>query len=263
MTDDAPVLLARDGAVATVTLNRPQALNSFSVPMIEALRAALAEVAGDADVRAVVLTGAGRGFCAGAGLDGGLHLTESGVPDLRGRLLDYFNPAITDIRAMPKPVVSAVNGVAAGIGVSFALACDLVLAAESASFSYAFAGIALSGDGGFIPLCAARIGMTRTAQLAYTGERVPAKQALDWGMVNEVHPDGELLGAAQALAAKLAAGPTVAHAGAKEQFTSLISDLEQRLLREAEIQQRNGGTSDFAEGVLAFQEKRPANFLGR
>jgi 2-(1,2-epoxy-1,2-dihydrophenyl)acetyl-CoA isomerase len=263
VTDEHQVLLARSGAVATVTLNRPHALNSFTVETIQLLLDRLREVGADPEVRAVVLTGSGRGFSAGASLEGGIPVNERGVPDLRGRLLDFFNPVIAEIRAMPKPVIAAVNGVAAGFGMSFALACDLVYAAESASFAYAFSGVGLSGDGGFIPLCAARIGLTRTAQIALTGERVSAKQALEWGLVNEVHPDLEVLSAAQASAATLAAGPAVAHAGAKEQLTWVIGDFAERLRREADVQQRNGETQDFAEGVLAFQEKRPPQFLGR
>lgn len=263
VTDEPLVLLHRDGAVATLTLNRPEVLNAFSVELIAALLEALRDVGRDPEVRAVVLTGAGRGFCAGAGLDGDIPPNERGFPDLRSRLVDYFNPAIEELRSMPKPVIAAVNGVAAGIGMSFVLASDLVLAAESSRFVFAFSGIALSPDGGLIAHCAARIGLTRTAQLAFTGERVSAKQALDWGMVNEVHPDAEVLGAAQALGATLAAGPTIAHAGAKEQLGWIITDLAERLRREADVQQRNGETQDFAEGVLAFQEKRPAEFRGR
>jgi 2-(1,2-epoxy-1,2-dihydrophenyl)acetyl-CoA isomerase len=263
VTDEPLVLLHRDGAVATLTLNRPEVLNALSVDLIAAFLEALRDVGRDPEVRAIVLTGAGRGFCAGAGLSGDIPQNERGFPDLRARLVDYFNPAIEELRSMPKPVIAAVNGVAAGIGMSVALASDLVLAAENSKFVFAFSGIALSPDGGLIAHCAARIGLTRTAQLAFTGERVSAKQALDWGMVNEVHPDAEVLGAAQALAATLAAGPTVAHAGAKEQLGWLVSDLADRLRREADIQQRNGETHDFAEGVLAFQEKRPAKFLGR
>jgi 2-(1,2-epoxy-1,2-dihydrophenyl)acetyl-CoA isomerase len=211
----------------------------------------------------VVLTGSGRGFSAGADFSGEIPETPQGHPDLRARLDDLFNPITVEMRGLPKPIVGAVNGVTAGIGMSFALACDLVLAAESASFLFAFSGIALSPDGGLIAHCAARIGLTRTAQLALVGDRVPAQQALDWGLVNAVHPDTELLAEAQALAAKLAAGPTVAHAGAKEQLTWVVADLAARLDGEARLQQRNAETYDHPEGVAAFQEKRPANFLGR
>lgn len=261
--DTAPVLLSRDGSVATITLNRPQALNSFSLEMIEELLRRLREVADDSGIRAVVLTGNGRAFSAGAGLDGDISLNERGKPDLRARLVDCFNPAISEMRAMPKPIVGAVNGVAAGIGLGFAIASDLVLAAESATFVYAFSGVALSADGGVIAHCAARMGLTRTAQFALLGERIDAKLALDLGLINAVHPDAELLGEAQALAARLAAGPTLAHVGAKEQLSAVVSDLAARLQLEADIQQRNGDGHDFTEGLTAFLEKRPPNFLGR
>ena len=261
--DEPPVLFQRDGAVATLTLNRPQVLNAISLEMGEALLGHLRVVAADPEIRAVVLTGNGRGFSAGADFSGDIPETPEGFHDLRARLDDLFNPSITLIRTMPKPIVGAVNGVTAGIGMSFALACDLVLAAESASFLFAFSGIALSPDGGLIAHCAARIGLTRTAQLALVGDRVPAKQALDWGLINAVHPDAELAAEAQALAAKLAGGPTVAHAGAKEQLGWVVSDLATRLEGEAGVQQRNAETYDYPEGVLAFQEKRPAQFLGR
>jgi 2-(1,2-epoxy-1,2-dihydrophenyl)acetyl-CoA isomerase len=263
VTDESPVLLTRDGAVATLTLNRPQVLNAISLELGETLLGHLRAVGKDPEIRAVVLTGKGRGFSAGADFAGGdLPQTPEGYPDLQGRLIELFNPAIAEMRAMPKPIVGAVNGVTAGIGMSFALACDLILAAESASFLFAFSGIALSPDGGLIAHCAARIGLTRTAQLALTGERLPASQALEWGLVNAVHPDAELPGAAAALAAKLAAGPTVAHAGAKEQLSWVVGDLAERLRLEGGLQQRNGETHDFGEGVAAFLEKRPAQFLG-
>ncbi len=261
--DESPVLLQRDGGVATLTLNRPAVLNAVSLELGETLLRHLRDVGSDPEIRVVVLTGSGRGFCPGADFSGEIPETDAGFPDYRARLHDMFNPIIVEMRTMPKPVISAVNGVAAGIGMSFALAGDLILAAESASFVFAFSGIALSPDGGLIAHAAARIGVTRTAQLALVGDRVPAKQALDWGLVNSVHPDTELAAEAQALAAKLAAGPTVAHRGAKEQLNWVIGDLATRLTGEAEIQQRNAETHDHAEGVTAFQEKRPPNFLGR
>jgi 2-(1,2-epoxy-1,2-dihydrophenyl)acetyl-CoA isomerase len=263
VTDEPSVLLHSDGAVATITLNRPAVLNSFSLEMIDSLVRVLRDVGSDPAFRAVVLTGAGRGFCAGAGLEGEIAQTEKGHPDLRSRLLDFYNPAVEAMRAMPKPVVAAVNGVAAGIGLGYALAADLILAAESASFLFAFSGIALSPDGGSVAHCAARIGLTRTAQLVLLGDKLSAKEALDWNLINAVHPDAELLGAAQAVAAKLAAGPTLAHAGAKEQLSAVVTDLAARLRREADIQQINGDGHDFSEGLAAFSEKRPPQFLGR
>lgn len=263
VTEDSTLLVSRDGAVATLTLNRPEVLNALSIELGEALLAELRSLGKDPDVRAVVLTGSGRGFCPGADFGGGIPETETGFPDYRARLRDLFNPIVAELRAIPKPVVGAVNGVAAGIGMSVALACDLILAAESARFVSAFSGVALSPDGGLVAHCAARIGVTRTAQIVLTGEQVPARQAFEWGLVNAVHPDGELLVEAQALAARLAAGPTVAHAGTKEQLNMVVGDLADRLSREADIQQRNAETEDHPEGVSAFQEKRPPNFQGR
>lgn len=257
------LLVSRDGAVATLTLNRPEVLNALSVELAESLLARVREVGKDPEIRAVVLTGSGRGFCPGADFGGGIPVTDQGFPDYRARLHDLFNPIIAELRAIPKPVVGAVNGVAAGIGMSVALACDLILAAESARFVSAFSGVALSPDGGLVAHCAARIGVTRTAQIVLTGEQVPARQAFEWGLVNAVHPDGELLAEAKALAARLAAGPTVAHAGTKEQLNLVVADLADRLSREADIQQRNAETEDHPEGVSAFQEKRPPNFQGR
>ena len=263
VTDETPVLFTRDGAVATITLNRPAVLNACSIELAEAFLHHLRECGMDPEIRAVVLTGNGRGFCAGADFSGEIPETDAGFPDYRARLVDTFNPIVLEMRAMPKPIIGAVNGVAAGIGMSFAMACDLILAAESAKFVSAFSGVALSPDGGLIAHCAARIGLTRTAQLVYAGERVPAKQALDWGLVNAVHPDADLAAEAQQLAVTLAAGPTLAHAGAKEQFTWLVADLEERLRLEAGIQQRNAEGQDHPEGVAAFQAKRPPLFLGR
>ncbi len=249
--------------MATLTLNRPDVLNALSVELAEALAAELTVVGKDPEVRAVVVTGAGRGFCPGADVGGEILTAETGPPDYRTRLLEAYNPVIAELRAMPKPVIAAVNGVAAGIGMSVALACDLILAAQSAKFVSAFSGVALSPDGGLVAHCVARIGITRTAQLIYLGERVSAELALEWGLINAVHPDGEVLSAAQALAAQLAAGPTIAHAGAKEQFNAVVSDLAARLAREADLQQRNAETEDHIEGVTAFQEKRAPNFRGR
>lgn len=263
VTDETLVLLSRDGSVATLAMNRPQVLNALSIELGELLLAHLRDLGKDPEVRAVVLTGSGRGFCAGADFGGEIPQTDEGFPDYRARLHDLFNPIVSEIRGMPKPVIGAVNGVAAGIGMSFALACDLILAAESAKFVSAFSGVALSPDGGLVAHCAARIGITRTAQLVLAGDRLPAAQAFEWGLVNAVHPDADLHAQAQALAARLAGGPTVAHAGVKEQLNMVVSDLADRLRREADIQQRNAETADHPEGVAAFQEKRPPIFQGR
>ncbi|GAA0608623.1 2-(1,2-epoxy-1,2-dihydrophenyl)acetyl-CoA isomerase PaaG [Sporichthya brevicatena] len=266
MTDDVTaqpeLLVTRDAGVLTLTLNRPDVLNALSVDLGNALVAELVAAGKDPEVRAVVVTGAGRGFCAGADFTG-QTIAEGQAPDYRTRLLETFNPIIAALREMPKPAVAAVNGVAAGIGLSTVLACDVILAAESAKFVSAFSGVALSPDGGLVAHCAARIGITRTAQLVYLGERLTADRALDWGLINAVHPDAELMPTALALAAQLAAGPTVAHAGAKEQFNAVISDLAAQLDHEADLQQRNAETADHVEGVNAFMEKRAPNFRGR
>jgi 2-(1,2-epoxy-1,2-dihydrophenyl)acetyl-CoA isomerase len=258
------VIAERRGAELRVTLNRPDAMNAWDKPLATGLREAVEAAAGDDDVRVVVLTGAGRAFSAGADLRAGFDLTPEGHPDVGTALRGRYHPIITGLRRMPKPVVAAVNGVAAGIGCSLALAADLVVARESAYFLLAFANIGLVPDGGSSFFVPERTGMARATEMAMLGERVSAAQALEWGLINRVVPDGELEAAVDELAARLAAGPTMAYAGIKEQLNAWsLARMEDQLELEAGIQVRQASSPDFAEGVQAFLEKRPARFQGR
>src|SRR5919106_2818706 len=253
----------RDGA-AFIELNRPDNLNAWNLQLGLDLRAAVERARDDGAVRAVMITGAGRGFSSGADLSEPRGTTEEGLPDLSGRLRDIYHPILIGIREMPKPVVAAVNGPAVGIGCSLALACDLVVAAESAYFLLAFVNIGLIPDGGSTAFVPARAGHARAVEMALLGERVPARQALDWGLVNRVVGDDELGTEARALVERVAAGPTVAYANAKRLLNRrLYSDLEGQLEAEAEAQREQGATADFLEGVVAFAEKRPPRFTGR
>jgi 2-(1,2-epoxy-1,2-dihydrophenyl)acetyl-CoA isomerase len=258
------VTLQRRGAVATIELNRPDAMNAWNRELGEELRTVVERTAADADVRAVVITGSGRAFSAGADLkDTGFATTPDGHPDVQSALTERYHPIITGIREMPKPAIAAVNGPAAGIGCSLALACDLVIAAESSYFLLAFVNIGLVPDGGSSLLIPARVGFARAAEMALLGERIPAPKALDWGLINRVVPDVEVRKEADALADRLATGPTRSYAGSKRQLNSwLYSRMREQLELEASIQQEMAASGDFAEGVAAFIEKRPANFAG-
>ena len=258
------VALHRDGAVLTIELNRPDSLNAWNQALGEELLAAVREAAADQAVRAVLVTGAGRAFSSGADLRAGFEATPEGHPDVRTALNERYHPIITGIRTMPKPVVAAVNGPAVGIGCSLALACDLVLAAESAYFLLAFVNIGLVPDGGSSVLVPERAGFARAAEMAMLGERIPAPQALAWGLVNRVVPDAELADRARELAERLAAGPTRSYAGSKRQLNAWrFARMEAQLELEAEIQQEMAASGDFQEGVQAFLERRTPNFGGK
>ena len=267
MPDLQTVNLRRDGAAATIELNRPEALNAWNGQLGRDLLAAIQEVAEDDGVRAVVVTGAGRAFSSGADLkdlSGREQRTPDGHVDVRSVLTERYHPIITTIRTMPKPVVAAVNGPAVGIGMSLALAADLVVAANSAYFLLAFVNIGLVPDGGSSLLLPERIGLARATEMAMLGERIGARQALEWGLINRVTPDGELDAVVGELAARLAAGPTAAYAGIKRQFNAwLFTRMAEQLDLEASLQQQSAASGDFAEGVRAFLEKRPAAFSGR
>jgi 2-(1,2-epoxy-1,2-dihydrophenyl)acetyl-CoA isomerase len=228
------------------------------------LRAAVEQAAADDEVRVVVITGAGRGFSSGADLRAGFDPTPEGHPDVQTALIERYHPIIAGVRRMPKPVLAAVNGPAVGIGCSLALACDLIIARESAYFLLAFINIGLVPDGGSSVLLPERVGLARAAEMAMLGERIGAKQALEWGLINRVAADDEFDGAVDELAARLAAGPTAAYAGAKRQFNEwLFARMDAQLDLEASIQQQAAASGDFLEGVQAFLEKRPAAFEGR
>jgi 2-(1,2-epoxy-1,2-dihydrophenyl)acetyl-CoA isomerase len=265
MADPQTVNLHRDGAAATIELNRPEALNAWNGALGDELLDAIRAVAGDDEVRAVVLTGAGRAFSSGADLRdvSSRERTPEGHVDLRSLLNDRYHPIITTIRTMPKPVLAAVNGPAVGIGLSLALASDLVVAAESAYLMLAFVNIGLVPDGGSSLFVPTRVGLTRAAEMAMLGERVTAAQALEWGLINRVVPDAEFADEVAALRDRLANGPTRSYAGTKRQLNHwLYTRMDEQLALEADIQQEMAASGDFAEGVAAFIEKRQAAFGG-
>jgi 2-(1,2-epoxy-1,2-dihydrophenyl)acetyl-CoA isomerase len=259
---DSVSLSTADG-IARVTLDRPGSLNAWTPESARELLAALSDAAANRDVRCVVVTGAGRAFSAGADVKAPRDLTPGGEPDLSTRLREIYNPVILAVREMPKPVVAAVNGPAAGIGCSLALACDFILAARSAYFLMAFVHLGLIPDGAGAFMAAARMGYTRALEMALLGERVGAEEAAAYGLINSVHDDDALEAAVDALAARLAAGPTVAYGNVKRALDAgALAGLRAQLDREPDIQQEHAATADFAEGVAAFREKRPTSFTG-
>jgi 2-(1,2-epoxy-1,2-dihydrophenyl)acetyl-CoA isomerase len=252
----------RRGGAAKIELNRPDRLNAWNEQFSFDLLAALTAAAEDPEVRAVMLTGAGRAFSSGADLRDGPG-PESGTQDVYSRLTERYHPILVTIRQMPKPVVSAVNGAAAGIGLSLALFADLVVAAESAYFLLAFVNIGLVPDGGSSLLVPSRVGFARAVELAMLGERLGARQALEWGLINRVWPDEEFADRGDELLDRLADGPTKSYAGIKRQLNRwLFERMDSQLEFEAQIQREMAGSSDFAEGVLAFSEKRKPRFSG-
>jgi 2-(1,2-epoxy-1,2-dihydrophenyl)acetyl-CoA isomerase len=264
VNDSAAVNLVTGDGAAVIELSRPDRLNAWDQQLGEELLAAVERVRDDETIRAAMVTGAGRAFSSGADLREQRDTGEGGVPDLSVRLRKLYHPILIGIREMPKPVLAAVNGPAVGIGCSLALACDLVLAAESSYFLLAFINIGLVPDGGSTAFVPARIGATRASEMALLGERVPAEQALEWGLVNRVIPDDDFDDAAGKMLAFLAKGPTTAYANAKRLLNRrLYPDLHEQLEAEAEAQREQGNTADFVEGVMAFAEKRPPNFSGR
>jgi 2-(1,2-epoxy-1,2-dihydrophenyl)acetyl-CoA isomerase len=261
--DAATVLVDLTQGVLRLTLNRPDRLNAFTEDMHLALRAGLEHAHADDAVRAVLLTGAGRGFCAGQDLGNRDPRNWTGPPDLGLSIERFYNPTIRLIRSLEKPVVCAVNGVAAGAGANIALACDIVLAARSARFVEAFAKIGLVPDAGGSWLLPRLIGEARAKALALTAEPVAAETAEQWGLIWKVVDDPLLLDEAQALAEKLAAGPTRGLGMTKLAIQeAATNDLDAQLDLERDLQREAGRTDDYAEGVLAFLEKRKPSFNG-
>jgi len=253
----------RDG-VARVTLNRPDRLNSFNDAMHAELRDALGHVRGDASTRAMLLTGAGRGFCAGQDLSD-RAVAPGGAPvDLGASIERNYKPLVLALRALPMPVVCAVNGVAAGAGANIALACDIVIAAKSATFIQAFCRIGLVPDSGGTFFLPRLVGTARAMGLALTGDKLSAEQAAAWGLIWKCVDDAELGAAADALVTQFAAGPTRGLAAIKELLQrSGANDLEGQLDLERDVQRALGYGDDYREGVAAFAEKRAPKFAGR
>jgi 2-(1,2-epoxy-1,2-dihydrophenyl)acetyl-CoA isomerase len=257
------VIWEQDGGVGRITLNRPDSLNAWTTEFGRELKQVVTADAADPSVRAVLVTGAGRGFSSGADLKEGFDPAPDGMPDVRARLHELYHPIIVGLRELEKPVVAAVNGAAAGIGASLALACDLVLAAESAFFGLAFVNIGLMPDGGSTLFVPAAVGKARSFEMALLGERVPAAQALEWGLVNSVHPDAQLLAAANELVEGLAKGPTRSYASTKRALNQrFYPELAAQLELEADLQHVLARTRDFQEGVMAFISKREPAFQG-
>jgi len=257
------VNLYRRGPGAKIELNRPERLNAWSDQFSLDLLAAIREAEENPEIRAVVVTGAGRAFSSGADLKEAAERADGAPLDVYRILTERYHPIMTTIRVMPKPVIAAVNGPAAGIGLSLALACDLVVAAESAFFQLAFVNIGLVPDGGSSVFVPSRVGFTRAAELAILGERLDARTALDWGLINRVWPDGDFAEQTDALLDRLASGATKSYAGTKRQLNRwLYAQMDAQLEFEAGIQREMAASGDFAEGLAAFAAKRPPRFTG-
>ena len=268
MVEEALVLVTDTDAVRTLTLNRPKALNSFTGPMHDELRAALSAAAADHAVRCVVLTGAGRGFCAGQDLaDPSVapNTQAGGRPtDIGGASERYYKPLALQIGAMPVPVVAAVNGVAAGAGANIALGCDLVIAARSASFIQAFSKIGLIPDAGGTWLLPRLVGRATALGLMLLGDKLPAEDAARLGMIWKCVDDAAFEAEVRAVAMRLAALPTQALAETRRAVDAAQQlDFAQALGHEATLQRKLGAAHDYLEGVAAFMAKRPARFTDR
>jgi 2-(1,2-epoxy-1,2-dihydrophenyl)acetyl-CoA isomerase len=250
--------------IARLTLNRPERLNSFNTAMHSEVRDALAALEGDAAVRVLVITGAGRGFCAGQDLGERVVAPGGAPPDLGPSIERGYKPLILALRRLPLPVIAAVNGVAAGAGANIALACDLVIAARSASFVQAFSKIGLVPDSGGTWILPRLVGQARAMGLALLGEKLPAEQAAHWGLIWRCVEDAELAAEVDTLARQLATAPTRGLVRTKQAMLEGWSrTLEQQLDVERDYQRELGHSADYAEGVAAFMEKRAPRFTGR
>ena len=265
--DYTKIKLTQDGGVAVITLSDPATMNAAGVDMGRELNHALRSVAlGHVAARAVVLTGEGRGFCSGANLQagpGGGALDADGKGDAGAALESVYNPLVTEIRNLPVPLVTAVNGAAAGVGCSFALLGDIIVAAESSYFLQAFRRIGLVPDGGSTYLLPRMVGKARAMEMMLLGEKIPAAKALEWGLVNRVVADADLMSTAMGLANELANGPASLGVIRRTVWDSLDADWTRQLHAERMAQRGAGKSDDFREGVSAFLQKRPAQFTGR
>ncbi|MGF2943888.1 enoyl-CoA hydratase [Mycobacterium sp. Lab-001] len=256
----AGLAVALSGGVLSVTIDRPESLNSLTTPVLAGIADAMERAATDPRVKVVRLGGSGRGFCSGAGM---------GAEDLAGagpgtEVLEQANRAVRAIIALPRPVVAVVHGPAAGVGVSLALACDIVLACETAFFMLAFTRIGLMPDGGASALVAAAIGRVRAMRMALLAERLPAADALSWGLVSAVYPADQFDAEVDTVVSRLLAGPAVAFAKTKDSINAAtLTELEPTLKRESDGQALLLRSHDFIEGATAFQERRTAQFSDR
>ncbi|HST47107.1 enoyl-CoA hydratase-related protein [Jatrophihabitans sp.] len=258
------LLVDRTEGVATLTMNRPESMNSLSTELKDALVQALADVGADSSVRAVVLTGNGRGFCVGQDLSEHIQLLDAGDPAPLSTVVEHYNPIALSLAQMPKPVIAAVNGTAAGAGASFSFACDFRIVAEEAKFLLAFANVGLSLDSGASWTLPRLIGAGRALELSLLGRPITAQQAQQYGLVTQLVPADQVLPTAQQLAAQLAAGPTLAYASIKSAIHyAADATFEQALANEAVLQAAAGATEDHKASVAAFVAKQKPVFTGR
>lgn len=251
--------------ILTITLNRPERLNAFNFDMQSEMVEVFRKVNDDDEVRAVIVTGEGRGFCAGANLGGGISKEPGSKDSDAGDVLErFYHPILKRLRDLPFPMITAVNGVAAGVGMSFALMGDMILAAKSSYFLQAFRRIGLVPDGGSTYLLPRLVGLARAKELSLMADKLPAPTALEWGLINRVYEDDALMGEARKLATELANGPTVALGLIRKLYwNSPLNTYDDQLDLERNSQRIAGRTEDFGEGVKAFFEKRPAQFKGK